>query len=262
MDAVVTVPGAQPWSADGLGERGRVGVVVTHGFTGNPIATRPLGQRLAAEGYRVEVPCLPGHGTSHRDLGSTRYADWYAALDRLVDHLVAGCEQVVLIGHSMGGTLTLDLASRRGDDIAAAVVINPQVLDPAGLLARLSPLLQYVVPYVPRDLAGLPTDDIARPGVDEGSYRMVAARSARSLIRELPRVRSQLLDLTCPLLVVSSATDHTVPPANAEELLELVGSPDVRRMVCERSYHVPMLDHDAADLEAEIVGFLGSVVGR
>lgn len=254
-------PSTEPWSAAGSGARGRVGVVVTHGFTGNPIATRPLGRHLAEQGYSVEVPCLPGHGTTYRDLGRTRYEDWYRALDRHVDELSARCEQVVLIGHSMGGTLTLDVASRRPDDIAAAVTINAQVLDPTQLLARLAPLLQYLVPYVPRDLAGLPTNDIARPGVEEGSYPKVAARAAQSLISQLPRIRAQLLDLTAPLLVVFSPQDHTVPAVNSHELLDLVGSRELEQFVCHRSYHAPMLDHDDEALAQAITAFVARSTG-
>lgn len=246
----------RPWSATGTGARGRVGVVVSHGFTGNPIATRPLGQHLAEQGYTVEVPCLPGHGTTHRDLGRTRYSDWYGALDAHVDELSARCEQVVLIGHSMGGTLTLDLASRRPHDLASAVTINAQVLDPTQPLARLAPLLQHLVPYLPRDLAGLPTDDIARPGVEEGSYPKVAAKAAQSLIAQLPRIRAQLLDLTAPLLVVWSPQDHTVPSVNSHELLDLVGSADLDQFVCHRSYHAPMLDYDDEHLAQAITAFI------
>ena len=67
MDVIVAVPGAEPFSALGSGARGQVGIVVVHGFTANPTGTRPLGMRLAAAGYSVEVPLLPGHGTSARD---------------------------------------------------------------------------------------------------------------------------------------------------------------------------------------------------
>jgi carboxylesterase len=261
LDAVVTIPGAEPWSVRGEGQRGQVGVVVTHGFTANPIGTRPLGQRLAAEGYTVEVPCLPGHGTTHRDLGRSRYADWHAALDRAVDHLAQGCEQVVLVGHSMGGTLSLDVASRRPEDIAGVVAINAQVSDPIQPLAKLAPLLQYVLPYVPRDLAGLPSDDIAKPGVKEGSYGMVAARAAQSLIEQLPRIRRQLPSLTAPLLVAWSPQDHTVPAENSVVLQELVGSSDVTEVRCDRSYHVPQLDYDAEKVTDAIVDFVARVSG-
>lgn len=261
MDALVTVPGATPWSARGDGERAKVGVVVVHGFTGNTIATRPLGQRLAAEGWTVEVPLLPGHGTDHRDLGRTTYADWLAAVDHLVDHLAQGCDQIVLVGHSLGGTLCLDLASRRTDEVVGVVAINSHVLDPHQPLAKVAPLLAYVLPYVPRDLAGLPTNDIARPDAEEGAYALVPARAANSIIRELPRVRERLAQVTQPLLVAYSPQDHTTPSAHSEALPDMVGSTDVTRLVLERSYHVPMLDYDAEKLEEAVVEFVARVTG-
>jgi carboxylesterase len=259
VDALVTIEGAEPWSSPGHGERGQIGVVVVHGFTGNPIATRPLGQRLAREGYSVEVLLLPGHGTSHRDLGRTRYGDWFGAVQRAVEHLRRDCRRVVVVGHSMGGTLSLDLASRRPQLVDGVVVINPQVLDPTQPLARVAPLLQHLVPYVPRDLAGLPTDDFCRPGVAEGSYPVVSAKAAQSLIVELPRVRAQLPDLRQPLLAVWSTRDHTVPPDNTAALLDLVGSDEVTQLQLHRSYHCPMLDYDAERLEQAVVDFVGEV---
>lgn len=260
MRTSVSIPGAEPWSAVGDGPLGRTGVVVIHGFTANPVGTRPLGQRLAAEGYTVEVPLLPGHGTSHRDLARTGYADWSDAVERLVDQLAARADRVVLIGHSMGGTLSLDLAARRAEVVDAVVAINPAIRAPRGLLARVAGLLAPIVPYVPRDLAGLPTDDIALDGTEESAYALVPARSAASLLRELDRIRAGLLDVTAPLLVVRSPEDHTVDPQDALDVLELAASRDLRELVCERSYHVPQLDHDAQLVEDTVVRFLAEVL--
>jgi carboxylesterase len=262
LDAVSSLPGAEPWSAAGHGRRARTAVLVLHGFTANPIGTRPLGQRLADAGHRVEVPCLPGHGTTPRDLATTRYADWYGAAERLLDHLAATADAVVVVGHSMGGTIALDLAARRPTTVAAVVTINPQVLDRPGLLAAVAPLVARVVPYLPRSLAGLPTDDFVRDDVEEHAYGVIATRAAQSLLAELPRVRAQLIDVTQPLLVVRSRVDHTVDPANARAVLELSGSPDRDELVCERSYHVPQLDRDAELVEDEILAFLDAVVHR
>lgn len=262
MEAIVSTPGAEPWSSAGAGAQARTGVLLVHGFTANPLGTRPLGQHLAAHGFRTEVPLLPGHGTSHRDLGTTRYADWLGAIERVFDHLLAGCDRVVLVGHSLGGTLCLDIASRRVDDVAGLVVINPQVSDPEQLVAKLAPILSLVIPYVPRDLAGMPTDDFARPDIEEHAYALVSAKAARSLIVELPRIRSQLPDLTQPLLLVRSPQDHTVPEDNSSRLLELVGSVDVRELVCERSYHVPQLDYDADLVEQAVLTFVTDLAER
>lgn len=261
VDTIAIIPGAEAWAAPGEGERATVGVVVTHGFTGNPLATRPLGEALNAAGYTVEVPRLPGHGTSVKDMARTRYPEWRAEVERAVDDLRGRCDQVVLVGHSMGGTISLDVASRRPDEVVSTVVINPQVLDPDQALAKVAPILQYVLPVVPRDLAGLPSDDIAKPGVDEGAYAKVPAKAAQSLIRELPRIRAQLLDLTCPLLVVVSPQDHTVDPRNSRAVQEFAASADITEVVCERSYHVPMLDWDADLVTDEVLAFVARTTG-
>ena len=46
-----------------------------HGFTGNPQSMRPLAEALAAAGYTVDLPLLPGHGTAIEDMIPTRWAD-------------------------------------------------------------------------------------------------------------------------------------------------------------------------------------------
>lgn len=260
MDAMVGVPGAEPFSARGQGPRGVVGVVVVHGFTANPTATRPLGMRLATAGYSVEVPRLPGHGTSARDLSRTRYDDWRTCVATAVGSLARGCDVVVVVGHSMGGSIALDLAGSGEHDLAGIVTINSLVLDRTEMLARLAPLLQHVIPFVPRDAAGMPTDDIAKPGVDEQAYRWVSARAAQSYIAELPRIRSSLASITCPALIVTSPEDHTVDPANGDAIAEgLTASSRVERFATPRSYHVPLIDYDAQVLEDRIEAFLGAV---
>ncbi len=262
MDVIVAVPGAEPFSARGSGARGQVGIVVVHGFTANPTGTRPLGMRLAAAGYSVEVPLLPGHGTSARDLARTRYSDWRMTVANAVATLARGCEQVVIVGHSMGGSIALDLAGSGEHRFAGVVTINSLVRDRVELLARLAPVLQHVVPFVPRDAAGMPTDDLAKPGVDESAYAWVSAKAAQSYIAELPRIRDGLASVTCPALVVTSPEDHTVDPANGDAIAEgLARAARVERFATARSFHVPLLDYDAEALEARIEAFIADVTG-
>jgi carboxylesterase len=129
-------------------------------------------------------------------------------------------------------------------------------------IARLAPVLQHVLPYVPRDLAGMPTDDLAKPGVVEHAYAWVPARAAQSFIVELPRIRTGLARIGCPALVVTSPEDHTVDPGNGDAIAEgMVGSPRVERFTTRRSYHQPLLDYDAEELEERIVTFVGDVTG-
>ena len=71
------VPGAEPASFTG----GPHGILVLHGFTGDPSSMRPLAESLAAAGYTVELPRLPGHGTAMEDMLPTRWADWSGAAE-------------------------------------------------------------------------------------------------------------------------------------------------------------------------------------
>lgn len=63
--------GAEPFSAKG----DRRGALVVHGFTGCPQSMRPLGEALAKAGFTVEVPRLPGHGTTPEDMVNYRFSD-------------------------------------------------------------------------------------------------------------------------------------------------------------------------------------------
>lgn len=257
MDTAIQ-PGCEPFRAVGEGARARTAVVLVHGFSGNPRATRPLAEVLHADGYTVDAVRLPGHGTTVKDFTRSRYDDYLRTVDEAVTRAGADADTVVLVGHSMGGTLSLDVTSSRPQDLAGVVAINPQIQDPEQLLAKLAPVLQHVLPVVPRDLAGLPTDDMAMPGVSEGAYPKISAKAAQSLITRLPTIRERLGDCRVPLLLVTSPDDHTVPAANSDTVATLYGGP-VTRVTAARSYHVPQLDWDRELVEQAVRDFVAEV---
>lgn len=231
-------PTAAAWSS----ADGSTGVLVLHGFTGNPTAMRPLAERLAAAGHRVELPRLPGHGTTWQDLATTRWDDWAAEADAAFDRLEARPRAIV--GLSMGGTLGLHLAQQRPDDVAALVVINPTVTFRHPLRPALG-LLKRIVPTFP----GI-GNDIARPGGDEHPYTRVPLRAAASLFEAQDVVRTRLDRVTAPTLVLTSRTDHAVDPADSMIVLHGLTGAVTEHVWLERSFHVATLDYDA-DLVAD-----------
>ena len=92
-----------PFSSPFTGSGPRTGVVVSHGFTGSPHGVRAWAESLAAAGYAVRMPLLPGHGTSWQELARTRWQDWHAGLDAAYLELASECDHVVVAGLSMGG---------------------------------------------------------------------------------------------------------------------------------------------------------------
>ena len=88
-------------------------MLVLHGFTGNPDSMRPIAEWRADQGYSVELPRLPGHGTTVEDLRPPRWTDWTKTAEAAFDALSARCARVALVGLSMGGGLAAHVAEER-----------------------------------------------------------------------------------------------------------------------------------------------------
>lgn len=247
MTAPVT-PGCEPFSALG----GDLGVVVLHGFTGSPYSMRPIADALANLGYAVELPLLPGHGTSVEDLVPMRWSDWSGAAGVAYDELAARCRRVAVVGLSMGGGLAAWLAEQR-PELTALVLINPLV----------QPIAQELRDSVGELLAsGLVTidgvaSDIAKPGGDERGYAGLPIEAAASLMDGLEGVAGALGSITCPTLVLTSRQDHVVTTDNSE-LVVAKASGQAEHLWLEASYHVATLDFDAELIESETCRFLGT----
>lgn len=240
------VPGAEPWSFDG----DHVGVLVLHGFTGSPKSVRPWGESLSQEGWTVRVPRLPGHGTTWQEMNRTTWQDWYAEADRNLRQLQSECEDVFVMGLSMGGTLALRLGEVHGADVDGVVLVNPAV-HTERMDRFLLPVLQAFIPSFP----GI-TNDIAKPGQDEGGYDKIPLKAAHSLSAFWKIVREDIGRVTQPLLLFRSAQDHVVEPSNAEFVLANVSSTDAHEVVLADSYHVATLDHDAEVIHRDSIAFV------
>ena len=232
------MPGAEPFAFD-AGPGAPAGVVLCHGFTGSPQSMRPWGEYLHAAGFDVHGPRLPGHGTRWQDLNLTRWEDWYGELERAFDAMRSRHDVVVVMGLSMGGTLTLRLAEERGADLAGVVLVNPS-LATQRRDARILPLAGRLIGSLP----GI-ASDIKKPGVAELAYDRIPLRAAHSLSLLWRIVCADLGRVDVPIRLFRSVDDHVVEPISGELLLAGVAGTDVRETLLTDSYHVATLDNEA-----------------
>ena len=243
--------GAEPWYAEG----GSNGVLVLHGFTGNPQSMRPLAEALAAAGFTVELPLLPGHGTAVEDMIPTRWEDWSGAAEAHFQALAARCDHVMVVGLSMGGALTCWLAERH-THLAGIALVNPLVHAPdAEFRAGIQSLLDAGTELF--DGIG---SDIKKEASVEASYAGTPLAAVLSLFDGADEVEAKLADIRCPTLLLSSRDDHVVEPLSGDVVAEGV-SGSVERIWLENSYHVATLDNDAPLIESKVVEFATAVLG-
>lgn len=250
---MVILAAAQPYSHPARPElTGGVscGVLLSHGFTGSPASMRPWGEYLAAKGYAVEVPRLPGHGTSWQEMNQTTWADWYAEITRTFDLLRAEHARVAVCGLSMGGGLVLQLAADRVGEVDAVVLVNPAVTS-ANKQLRAVPVLKHLVP----SMSGVGSD-IKKPGFTELAYSRVPLRALHSMMRSWRGIRNDLTKVTAPVLLFRSSVDNVVDPTSHKLVMSTVSSPDKELRILDNSYHVATMDNDADRIFAESEEFI------
>lgn len=233
MSEPTIIPGAEPYSSTG----GPTGVLVLHGFTGNPSSMRPLAEAFAAAGHTVELPRLPGHGTTVEDMMGTTWADWSAAAAAALGDLETRTERVVVAGLSMGGSLTCWLATRH-PELAGIICVNPAVAPQAEMLEAVTAMVAAGETLI--DGIG---SDVADPDVAESAYPQTPLPPLVSMFEVSEAIVADLGRITCPLLLFTSPQDHVVPPTDSDLLASAVSGP-VERVSCERSYHVATIDYD------------------
>jgi len=196
-------------------------ILALHGWNGRASMLRKLAEALAAEGWRVLVPDLPGHGDSE----GARFS--FYDLGNAVAEMFDDQSFDAVVGHSAGGLIAA-LALDRG--------LRARALIPVGSPSSLSSLLRAYVditqmphkslPYIERYYTrryGLPPDSVGP-----------------SLIAKLP-IR---------MLVIHEQSDWQVGPENARALaaakpgadllittgfthLSVVNAPPVLRAIAE-----------------------------
>jgi pimeloyl-ACP methyl ester carboxylesterase len=120
---------------DVQGPEDGIPLVLVHGFGSSMEAWEPILPQLT-DRYRVVRIDLPGFGHSSKREGSYRPEDLAHAVLRVADE--AGFQRFHLVGHSMGGLVSLVLTDMAPDRVDRVVLMAPFVYDgqlPWGLRA-------------------------------------------------------------------------------------------------------------------------------
>jgi carboxylesterase len=245
------MPGAEPFEYPG---RPDIGVLLVHGFTGSPFEMRPIGKALASGDIGSIGVLLRGHGTHPDDMVGYRYTDWIADVEAGLDRLLERHDRAVIVGLSMGGTLTLNVGARRANDPRVAGIVSiGGTLYLADWRLQLVNVINKIVKWQAWGQPDIKDRSAWERHVAYRRFRISALPQLLALMRDTTR---RLPEIHQPILIVHARDDHIVPPGNAERIRDGIASPDRRVLLLDNCYHVSTVDFDADRLNAEIVRFV------
>lgn len=233
-------------------ERAVAAVLCLHGLTGTPYEVRPLAEAFAATGLRAVAPALPGHVETPEALAAVGgWEQWADAARREARSLAGQHARVFAAGLSMGGLLSLLLASERLVDAVVVVGVPLQLAPP---IPWIVPFAKRFVPYLGKEGGSDIQDDAAR--ARHPSYDRMPLHAVHELTKLQRVVRGRLRQIEAPILVAHGALDRTADPADADRIYARVSSRERERLVLPASGHVVPVDRDGADLAREAARFL------
>ena len=237
-------PVSRQWThpaSDGAG----LFVRIIHGLGEHSGRYTHVMQRLSGAGFRVLAWDLRGHGHSDGRRGDVR--NYSILIDdlRQIWSLVSPGPRF-LYGHSLGGQIALNFASRDHPDIAGLVITSPWLrlsfapsrarLLVASVAARIWPTFSQnttlVSSMLSRDLDFLKT----LPDLHLVHHRL-SARMYHALTAGARRAARDAAQLSCPILLLHGASDPVTSPSATEELYRSLGSADKSLIIVPQALH-------------------------
>ena len=246
------MPGGGPFFFRG----NRVGVLLLHGLTGTPYEVRELGERLNGAGYTALGLRLPGHATRYQDLDTVSLDDWMTAIEVSWEMLAQRCDQIFLMGISMGASLSLLTASRHPN--ASGVVGLATIWGlPNWQMAITRRFLPWR-PYQRKRRGSSIADPVAK--AKHPTYTHISLSAVLEFDKALRQMQAILPTLTVPVLLLHSRRDPVAPPSDADKVMAALGSPDKRLHWVERGAHIITEDYDKEEVFAEVLAWVGQRV--
>jgi pimeloyl-ACP methyl ester carboxylesterase len=233
---------------------------------------------LVSESRRAIAFDLPGFGAS--PMPSTPISiERYATITlELMDKL--GIYSAAIVGNSMGGQITAELAISAPDRVERIVLVSPAgistvaVASRLGLIRLIHPVMNLVTRFV-----GANADRFARRRVvRERAMATVASQPQRiaaefaaeqlrgmgkpgflpaleALVEHSQTLGDRLHSISCPTLILWGTDDPLVPVRDADAFADRI--PGAQKVVWEETGHVAMFER-AADFNALLDEFLSA----
>ncbi len=233
------------------------GLIVVHGLSDHSGRFQHLGNYLAANGVSVYAFDMRGHGVSEGRRGhAARFDHLLQDVERFrreVECLTEGTLPLFILGHSLGGLITLRYIEEYDVDLRGAVLTSPW-LATGPSIQRWKILgagfLNKLLPSLPID-AGIDAEYLSHdPGIvaQYNEDPLVHGKITPRLFMEASAATGLVLSrsdrIGIPLLFLLAGDDQLVETRKSEVFAKSLAATDVTIRVLPNYYHEVLNDFD------------------
>jgi carboxylesterase len=211
-------------------------VIFSHGFIGSPSQFEDLADLAYQNKCSVLSLLLPGHGGTAKEFSKFGLRDWENHLESEIQRISSTYKNIILVGHSMGGLLSLNTSLNKKCKVKSVLLIS----SPLKLKYSLHTLLLGIkLTIFPKS-----TDEM-----------LVAYRRSNSVLqapiftyalwrkqlsdvyRLMAKTKSNLPDVTVPTTIILSKKDETVSLKSAELFRNGLKNTNKKLLILDESRH-------------------------
>ncbi|MFH0906519.1 MAG: alpha/beta fold hydrolase [archaeon] len=244
-------------------------ILMIHGFLESDEMFKPLASYLKKDNFDIYSIILPGHKTNVTDLSTKTHKDWINASLEAYNYLSKEYKKVIVIGFSLGGTLALEIASKKTPYKVITISAPVMFFDLKFMIDSLNNKNDYLK-YALNDFrkrvkekklnnlkfkiienktdfiigniykqwinsipdAVLPKFKKFYFFYDDFSYSAV-----KEVVRITSDLRKRLYHIKSPYLCIHSKKDYLISPRNANEILGNISSDFSEKFILKHSPH-------------------------
>lgn len=200
-------------------------VLLCHGYKSSPQEMEQVAMMFNKKGVHTYCLRMSGHGTNPKNIKDITWQDWDDSLQRGYAILKNVSENVLLVGFSTGGLLSLLNASRKKEKIKAVVAINPAI--------RLRDIRSNFVSTIDKWNSLMSKFNISTgkfeyvdsvPENPKLNYSRNYLKGVVQLKKLMGKTEDSLGSITSPSFIIQSSGDPVVNPAGSELIYHKINS--------------------------------------
>lgn len=224
------------------------GCLLIHGFTGGSFEVAPLAQFLENKtDWKISIPTLPGHEEDGHFKGID-FLHWVEAAEKELAYLIATCDEVYLIGFSMGGMIASHLSTKYPVKKLVLLSAAYHYVSPYKFMKE---LIELIVAYMKNEHRNLLMYHRL-----QNKLKRIPLTAVRQFHKLVHNFRPDIKNVSIPTFIAHGLNDSIVPPKSSKQIFQQIGSSEKQIMWIDNSNHLICLCDDNGILFEKMVDFL------